>query len=138
MKQDSAVRSSRRRLLASAGGLAAAVGAGFTARSDVPQAASNKARDATEPFWGLHQAGIVTPAQAHTYFAAFDLTTGKRDDVVALLQSWTAAAARMTAGQLVAPVASDTKEPSGNNRIRLEADHCGGFSYESADPILAE
>ena len=26
-----------------------------------------------EPFWGEHQGGIVTPAQGHTYFAAFDL-----------------------------------------------------------------
>ena len=29
----------------------------------------------TEPFWGAHQGGIVTPPQSHTYFAAFDLTT---------------------------------------------------------------
>ena len=96
-------RPSRRGLLAAAGGLAAAVGAGFTARSAVPQAAAPKPGSATEAFWGDHQAGIVTPAQEHTYFAAFDLTTGKRDAVVALLQTWTAAAAAMTAGQLTAP-----------------------------------
>ena len=30
-------------------------------------------RRAIEPFWGEHQGGIVTPAQSHTYFAAFDL-----------------------------------------------------------------
>ncbi len=96
-------RSSRRGLLAAAGGLAAAAGAGFTARSAVPQAAAPKPGSATEAFWGDHQAGIVTPAQDHTYFAAFDLTTEKRDAVVALLKTWTAAAAAMTAGQLTAP-----------------------------------
>jgi deferrochelatase/peroxidase EfeB len=95
-------------LLATAGGLAAAVGAGFAARSAVPEAAAPKPRAATEDFWGVHQAGIVTPAQEHTYFAAFDLNSEKRDDVVALLKTWTAAAARMTAGQPVAPAASDT------------------------------
>jgi deferrochelatase/peroxidase EfeB len=108
MQQDTTPRPSRRRLLATAGGLAAAVGAGFTARSAVPEAAAPKPRNATEDFWGVHQAGIVTPAQEHTYFAAFDLTSEKRDDVVALLKTWTAAAARMTAGQPVAPAVSDT------------------------------
>ncbi len=107
MKQDSAPRSSRRGLLAAAGGLAAALGTGFAARSAVPDSAAPKPRNATEDFWGVHQSGIVTPAQQHTYFAAFDLTTGKRDDVVTLLRTWTAAAARMAAGQPVAPAASD-------------------------------
>lgn len=109
MSQNSAPHSSRRGLLAAAGGLAAAVGTGFAARSAVPEVAAPKQRNAIEKFWGVHQAGIVTPAQGHTYFAAFDLTTAKRDDVVALLKTWTAAAARMTAGQPVAPAAaSDT------------------------------
>jgi deferrochelatase/peroxidase EfeB len=103
MPLDNAPRASRRGLLAAAGGLAAAVGAGFAARSAVPQAAAPKPGSAAEAFWGERQAGIVTPAQDHTYFAAFDLTTEKRDAVVALLQTWTAAAARMTAGQLTAP-----------------------------------
>ncbi len=59
----------------------------------------------------MHQAGIVTPAQQHTYFAAFDLTTDKRDAVVALLKTWTDAAARLTAGKLV--------EPGDLRRVRL-------------------
>ena len=108
MQHDSTPRASRRGLFAAAGGLAAAVGAGFTVRSAVAEAAAPKPRNATEEFRGVHQAGIVTPAQNHTYFAAFDLTTEKRDDVVALLRTWTAAAARMTAGQPVAPAASET------------------------------
>ena len=50
------------------------------------------------PFWGIHQAGITTPNQNHTYFVAFDLVTTKPDDVIKLLQAWTAASARMSSG----------------------------------------
>ncbi|MCB1254295.1 MAG: Dyp-type peroxidase, partial [Austwickia sp.] len=55
------------------------------------------------------QAGIVTPAQDRLHFAAFDLTTTSREDVVALLRAWTAAAAEMTAGRPVggAPTSYD-------------------------------
>jgi deferrochelatase/peroxidase EfeB len=51
-----------------------------------------------EPFWGRHQGGIATPMQRHTYFAAFDVTTNKRDDIAALMRAWTQAAAQMTSG----------------------------------------
>ena len=46
-----------------------------------------------------HQAGIVTPAQDRLHFVAFDVITKDRDRLVELLEDWTAAAARMTAGQ---------------------------------------
>lgn len=49
-------------------------------------------------FRGEHQAGIVTPAQDRLHFAAFDVTTQSRAQLVALLQAWTAAADRMTRG----------------------------------------
>jgi deferrochelatase/peroxidase EfeB len=55
-------------------------------------------------FRGAHQAGIVTPAQDRLHFAAFDVTTESRDDLVALLQAWTEAAERMTRGQGAGPV----------------------------------
>lgn len=51
------------------------------------------------PFHGAHQAGIVTPAQDHLHFAAFDLTTDDRRDLVALFQAWTAAAAALARGE---------------------------------------
>jgi deferrochelatase/peroxidase EfeB len=66
----------------------------------------------TEPFWGAHQGGIITPAQTHTYFATFDLTTANRDDTVQLLRDWTAAAAAMTAGQTAEPLATDPTVPA--------------------------
>ncbi len=49
-------------------------------------------------FRGEHQAGIVTPAQDRLHFAAFDVTTTDREELVALLRDWTLAAERMTAG----------------------------------------
>src|SRR5215471_10326634 len=53
-----------------------------------------------EPFHGPHQAGITTIAQKHTYVAAFDLITQKRDDLVEMLRAWTSAAERMTVRDL--------------------------------------
>lgn len=58
---------------------------------------STAARDAFA-FRGEHQAGITTPAQDRLHFAAFDVTTGSRAQLVALLKAWTVAAERMTRG----------------------------------------
>ena len=55
-------------------------------------------------FRGAHQAGITTPAQDRLHFAAFDVTTSARRELVALLQAWTAAAERMTQGESAGPV----------------------------------
>ncbi|SFC40551.1 deferrochelatase/peroxidase EfeB [Nocardioides terrae] len=55
-------------------------------------------------FRGTHQAGIVTPAQDRLHFAAFDVTTESRDDLVALLTAWTEAAERMTKGEGAGPI----------------------------------
>ncbi|RBJ65237.1 deferrochelatase/peroxidase EfeB, partial [Pseudomonas sp. MWU12-2534b] len=94
-----------RRGFLKAGG--AAVAAGLAAASipaakaaDAPATAPApaSAHDGVEPFYGQHQSGIVTPQQRHAYFAALDLTTAQRADVIALLKTWTDAAARMTRG----------------------------------------
>lgn len=80
---------------------AAAVTAGVAlTRDDAEPGAGGQAF----PFHGAHQAGILTPAQDHLHFAAFDLTTHSRDDLVALLTAWSAAAARMTAGLGAGPM----------------------------------
>jgi deferrochelatase/peroxidase EfeB len=89
---------SRRHLLAGAGGLAVTAGAtGFgvgRASADTdPSTASGFA------FHGRHQAGITTPAQDRLHFAAFDLTTDSREDLLALLRGWTEAARTMTSGK---------------------------------------
>jgi deferrochelatase/peroxidase EfeB len=115
----------RRTLLASA---VAAVGAsaigsivgplnglGAIGLETVSPSASNAASDPSGggqvPFDGVNQAGIVTPAQDRLAFAAFDLTTADRDDLVALLQTWTAAARAMTGGQPVGDVAGNGMAP---------------------------
>jgi deferrochelatase/peroxidase EfeB len=77
-------------------------------------------RNATEPFWGRHQGGILTPLQSHTYFAAFDLVTTKRDDVIKMLRDWTSAAARMTNGQSAEPLGQDISVPGSDTGEALE------------------
>ncbi|MEV4438438.1 iron uptake transporter deferrochelatase/peroxidase subunit [Streptomyces sp. NPDC049577] len=79
---------------AAAGGTVAALRIG----DDAEPAASTG--DAV-PFYGDHQAGIATAVQDRLHFAAFDVTTTDRAALVKLLQEWTAAAARMTAGHEV-------------------------------------
>ncbi len=71
-------------------------------RTSAPLADSAAAT--TYPFRGEHQAGIVTPAQDRLHFAAFDVVTDSREELVALLQEWTAAAERMTRGGSAGPV----------------------------------
>src|ERR1700685_1552035 len=100
-ERDGGSRPTRRGFLAGAG-LAAATAAAPTVRAD-SALETGDAEAGIEPFWGVHQGGIDTPPQGHTYFAAFDLTTEKRDAVVTLLKAWTAAAARMTSGLPIEP-----------------------------------
>ncbi|HEY5835786.1 iron uptake transporter deferrochelatase/peroxidase subunit, partial [Streptomyces sp.] len=78
----------------------AAGGAVAAARSGddtVPAAAAG----AAVPFHGTHQAGIATPVQDRLHFAAFDVKTEDRAELVQLLKDWTRAAERLTAGQAV-------------------------------------
>jgi len=103
-------RLSRRRFLS--GGIMAAAAAGLSAHGAPPiVGAANRdetvSRDVIEPFYGGHQAGILTPAQHNSYFAAFDVFAEKREDVVQMLKGWTAAAARMTRGQAVEAFEND-------------------------------
>lgn len=95
-------RVSRRRLLGAAGVGVAAVAAGAAAFSRRNATGTGPAASLTDtgavPFFGVHQAGIATPAQDRLHFAAFDVTTTSRDRLIRLLQQWTDAAAKMTQG----------------------------------------
>jgi deferrochelatase/peroxidase EfeB len=119
-------RASRRGFLAATAGLAA--GGASLAVSPAPAAGAEQPDHADaatffEPFWGVHQSGIVTPAQAHVYLVAFDLTTAKRADVETLLRQWTEAAALLCAGQPAAmsgdPSAADPPDTLGLSPSRL-------------------
>jgi deferrochelatase/peroxidase EfeB len=71
---------------------------GRVSGGDEAQAAT---RAASYPFLGEHQAGISTPAQDRLHFAAFDVTTDSREELIALLKAWTSAAEQMTKGEEV-------------------------------------
>jgi deferrochelatase/peroxidase EfeB len=97
-------RFSRRRLFGYAGAGAALAGVGAVAGCAAEAAHEAAAgADGVVPFRGQRQAGIVTPAQDRLHFVALDLTTDDRERVRALMQKWTAAAERMTAGAETAP-----------------------------------
>jgi deferrochelatase/peroxidase EfeB len=78
---------------------AGAAGAGVD-RAIEGERTAQAATDIVE-FGGARQAGIVTPAQEHLHFAALDVTTKDRAELVSLLRTWTDAARRMTAGSEV-------------------------------------
>jgi len=101
---------SRRRLLGGLGlaGAGAVLGSG-TAGAGFGDSSAGASTTTTGdgasrmyPFYGDHQAGIVTPAQDRLAFAAINVLPGTtRQDVRTLLRDWTVAAERMTRGELV-------------------------------------
>jgi deferrochelatase/peroxidase EfeB len=121
-------RASRRKFL---GGAAAGVGlvgvgvaAGYGIRSlndtsvDTPQVSQVAVESAASgalavvPFYGDRQAGITTPQQERMVFAALDVTTADAGELQQMLERWTAAAARLTAGKPVGRrTAADDQPP---------------------------
>jgi deferrochelatase/peroxidase EfeB len=92
-------RLSRRGLLGLAGAGAAGLALGGTGGALVASSIASGASGAVYPFFGEHQAGIVTPAQDRLHFAAFDLAaSATAHDLRELLADWTYAASRMTQG----------------------------------------
>ncbi|MNM32618.1 putative deferrochelatase/peroxidase EfeN precursor [compost metagenome] len=78
------------------------------------------------PFYGEHQAGIVTPAQNFLCFASFDVTSDNIADLRKLLKSWTEAAEALISGTLIGSAndrpnlpPSDTGEADGLAPSRL-------------------
>ena len=84
------------------------------------RAALGTGREVVEPFLGAHQGGILTPLQNHSYFVAFDLLGADLGAVVRMLRDWTAAAARMSRGEMASPGEDgDTGEARGLAPARL-------------------
>jgi deferrochelatase/peroxidase EfeB len=109
---------SRRRLLAGAGLAGAGVVAGglggYFAHQPSAAAVSDAGSEstATVPFYGKYQAGIATPAQDRLAFGSLNVVDGaSKADLRDLLSAWTAAAAKMTAGQLVGEVTEPVAPP---------------------------
>ncbi len=109
---------SRRGFLAGVSGLAA--GAAATPVLAAPKAGDVAPRGASEPFYGRHQSGIVTPAQSHCYVASFDIVTTDKTAVAAMLQRWTEASARMTAGLPAQPREADADGPASDSGEQLD------------------
>ena len=107
MSDDRTKNPSRRALFAASAAMGSAFGlagpaAALAASGD---AAARRRSTGTIPFYDIHQAGILTEQQSCTHIAAFDVTALQRTAVVSLLETWTAAAERLTSGLLVAPAA---------------------------------
>ncbi len=103
---------SRRAFLGSAGGTLVASAGLLMAANRTPNPAASalggsSTADGSVPFYAKHQAGIATSQQTCMVLAAFDLTASSASEIVTLLKAWTAAAARLTAGQTAVEMASD-------------------------------
>ena len=101
-----------------------AAGVGGYASPTTPRTGSAGVDQARYPFEGAHQAGITTPAQDRLHFAAFDVTTDSRAELVALLKKWTDAARQMTAGNAVGgavPTAYDAPPSDTGEALGLDA-----------------
>ncbi|MFT8318755.1 MAG: iron uptake transporter deferrochelatase/peroxidase subunit [Sporolactobacillus sp.] len=81
---------------------------------------SEKAGDTPVPFFGEHQAGIVTPHQTYGYLAAFDIDPSVHDvaKVMALFISWTRLASALTAGQTMTDSSNRSLPPNDTNEAR--------------------
>ncbi|MDO5498622.1 MAG: iron uptake transporter deferrochelatase/peroxidase subunit [Propionibacteriaceae bacterium] len=66
------------------------------------------------PFHGERQAGILTPMQDSLHFAAFDVITSSRDELIDLLRRWTDIAERLTRGARIGDPASSYHAPPGD------------------------
>jgi deferrochelatase/peroxidase EfeB len=101
----------RRHLLASAGIGAAGIGLGAGGYLIGEESAKASEEAGRVPFHGAHQAGIATPVQDRLHFAAFDLLTESRSELRQLMREWSAAAAKMAAGQPVGEVNDELLAP---------------------------
>lgn len=110
MSSDDMGSASRRGFLKSAGVLAATGGLAPRVEARASVGSASAGARTMEPFYGARQGGILTPAQHNSYFAAFDLDTGRREEVIAMLRSWTTAAAALTQGE-AAPAPANSYAP---------------------------
>jgi deferrochelatase/peroxidase EfeB len=117
---------SRREFLGAVGGVAvggALVGAGVELTTTDAPLARVRASQLIEPFYGVHQGGITTSPQRHTYLAALDVTAEKKRDVADLLRHWTSIAVRLTQGRTAGVLTddSDHTEPDSGETLDLGA-----------------
>ncbi len=88
----------RRRFLQGAAAALGTAAAGGAAAGRAVARADGTGTDARIPFEGAHQAGILTPRQAHAQFVAFDVTAAAVAELADLLRTLTERARFLTAG----------------------------------------
>ncbi len=81
---------------------------------------------ATVPFFGRHQAGILTPQQRYVTVAVVDVNLSDLSELETMLRRWTKACVRLTAGQPAEPLTAlpdltpeDSGETDGTGAARL-------------------
>ncbi|MCW5317994.1 deferrochelatase/peroxidase EfeB [Nostoc sp. KVJ3] len=107
-------RISRRDLLigmAAAGGVAALTSLGYRSLSETTEDPSEE----TVPFFGIHQAGIITPVPASALMVAFDTTAKTKADLVRLFQTLSDRIQFLMAGGT--PKLRDSKFPPNDSGI---------------------
>ncbi len=109
-RDDARLRMTRRGLLAGSGLAAAAALVAGVSTDSSPAEAANSAVGASSstavPFFGAHQAGILTPQQEFLTFAAYDMVASDPESLADLLRTWTSAAAHLVEGL---PLEGDTE-----------------------------
>lgn len=96
----------------------------------------------TLDFYGVHQTGVVTPAQNCANVAAFDVTTSSLSELRDLMKQWTEMAATMMAGKPLAVEPqdghfppTDTGEQMGLNTGKLSITFAVGSSLFEKDGV---
>lgn len=123
-KQHDAMQPARRRLLQGLGvlGGAAAIGgscpfhAGAAAEHFSPGTVAPDARQQVQPFYGTHQAGILTPQQAAMMLVAFDVLADGKAELTRLLRLLTERFAFLTQGG-PAPAVTNAQLPPADSGI---------------------
>lgn len=83
--------------LAGAGAVGASLGVTVD-RTVLAPLRPNAPTAGTQPYFGTHQAGVVTAVQDRLHFASFDVGDIDRAELIELLKDWSLAASRMTQG----------------------------------------
>jgi deferrochelatase/peroxidase EfeB len=109
---------SRRAVLGGLGAAAVAGAGGFALGNRAADSGSSGVQTSVGlvagsvvPFHGAHQAGIATPVQDRLIFGSFDVVSAERDDLVALLKTWTTSAVALTRGAMVGSDSTDPDAP---------------------------
>jgi deferrochelatase/peroxidase EfeB len=82
-----------------------------SARSIQAKSQESLSKSDIEPFYSIHQPGIVIPIQSFASVAAFDVVTDNRNEIKELLQAWTPMIEQMMRGESLNQLGENPKLP---------------------------